>query len=150
MLHIVDGDLVKEKEYTIFCHQVNCAGVMGTGIAKQIKETYPEVFKEYKEECNESMLGKCQYVKCSDGRYCVNMFSQKDIGHDKNYTKYGALASCLNKLKSKLRISSKDIKVGFPCYIGCGAAGGDWAVVKPMLEEFAKNVKQEVYIVKRT
>ena len=125
MLHIVDGDLVKEKEYTIFCHQVNCAGVMGTGIAKQIKETYPEVFKEYKEECNESMLGKCQYVKCSD-------------------------ASCLNKLKSKLRISSKDIKVGFPCYIGCGAAGGDWAVVKPMLEEFAKNVKQEVYIVKRT
>ena len=42
MLIYVKGNLL-DKQWDIFCHQVNCKGVMGSGIAKQIAEKYPEV-----------------------------------------------------------------------------------------------------------
>ena len=29
---------------TLVCHQVNCRGVMGSGLALQIRERYPVVF----------------------------------------------------------------------------------------------------------
>ena len=38
----------------IICHQVNCQGVMGSGLAKQIRERYPIVYEEYKKWCDES------------------------------------------------------------------------------------------------
>ena len=42
-MRIVDGDIL-DIEKGIIVHQVNCQGVMGAGLAKQIKS---------KEECNE-------------------------------------------------------------------------------------------------
>ena len=32
----------------VICHQVNCQGVMGAGIAKQIRARWPEVYEDYK------------------------------------------------------------------------------------------------------
>lgn len=31
--------------------------------------------------------------------------------------------------------------------IGCGLAGGDWVIVRGMLQDFADKVKKDVYIV---
>lgn len=36
----------------IICHQVNCQGVMGSGIAKQVREKYPVVYRDYKRMCD--------------------------------------------------------------------------------------------------
>ena len=47
---------VKADIFTTDCdiivHQVNCYGVMGSGIAKQVKERYPDVYDIYKSLCN--------------------------------------------------------------------------------------------------
>ena len=47
---------VKADIFTTDCdiivHQVNCYGVMGAGIAKQVKERYPDVYDIYKSLCN--------------------------------------------------------------------------------------------------
>lgn len=32
----------------VICHQVNCQGVMGAGLAKQIRIRWPEVYVDYK------------------------------------------------------------------------------------------------------
>ena len=32
----------------VICHQVNCQGKMASGIAKQIRNTYPQVYDAYK------------------------------------------------------------------------------------------------------
>lgn len=53
MIYNIVGDLLKQDKVDIICHQTNCKGVMGAGIAFQIKRTYPEVFKKYKEFCDE-------------------------------------------------------------------------------------------------
>ena len=42
-----NGDLL-ESGCDYICHQVNCQGVMGSGIAKSIREKWPVVFEKYK------------------------------------------------------------------------------------------------------
>ena len=47
MVKVVYGNLLDSSAKYI-CHQVNCKGVMGSGVAKQIKEKWPSVFRRYK------------------------------------------------------------------------------------------------------
>ena len=153
MLYEVTGNLVSETKYTIFCHQTNCQGVMGAGIAKQIKDMYHEVQYQnmrYFQENKGNMLGTNLYVRTSDGRTCVNMYAQDKYGADKRYTDYDAFQKCLDRLRNKLLVSSSNLIVGFPYKIGCGLAGGDWNVIYPMLKKFSENVVQDVYIVRRS
>lgn len=46
-IKIIDGDLFTTNA-KIICHQVNCQGKMGSGVAKQVREKYPHVYEEYK------------------------------------------------------------------------------------------------------
>ena len=87
MLYEVTGDLVKDKQYDIFCHQTNCKGRMGAGIARQIAETYPIVRArdaKYHEVCvnyrggEHAMLGTIMGSRTDDGRLCINMYAQED------------------------------------------------------------------------
>lgn len=151
MLNYTNGDLVKEKKFTVFCHQVNCMGVMGSGIARQIRDEYPEVYREYKFHVDAGIgyLGTNLYVHTHDNRLCVNMFGQYNYGRDKQHTSYIALKKCLDSLQDKLSQMPEETIVGFPWKIGCGLGGGDWTVVEKMLTEFSYNVKQKVYIVKK-
>ena len=42
----IKGDLL-EADLDYYCHQVNCQGKMGSGIAKSIKEKWPIVYDKY-------------------------------------------------------------------------------------------------------
>lgn len=41
-----DGNIF-DSDAKIICHQVNTYGVMGAGIAAEVKERFPEVYTEY-------------------------------------------------------------------------------------------------------
>lgn len=134
-------------------HQVNCQGVMGSGIAKQIKEKYPAVFKYYKALCDgdkktrkklgfskSSLLGWAQvcykedylvgHVK--DTQVIVNLFAQDRYGKDgRCYTDYSALNKCLEQVNK--RFAGKSVAI--PYLMGCGLAGGDWNIVSKLIEE---------------
>ena len=45
-----------EADADIICHQVNCQGAMGAGVAKQIADKWPNVKKEYVKFCNSKKL----------------------------------------------------------------------------------------------
>lgn len=144
------GNLVTGN-YDIFCHQVNCMGVMGAGIARQIRLRYPEVYSSYIEKCknDSNLLGNIQCIATSDGRICVNFFSQMGYGKDKIYTDYAAFRLCLSRLKIYLdTYVPQDRIVAFPYGIGCGLAGGNWTIISKLLEGFSRTVKQKVVIVK--
>ena len=67
MIKIIDGNLFDSKANFIV-HSVNYQSVMGSGVAKQVAERYPNVEKEYLRYCKhynkqkKSMLGTVQYV----------------------------------------------------------------------------------------
>ena len=151
-LRFEQGDIVKGN-YPAFCQQVNCKGVMGAGLAKQIREKYPEVYTSYKNHlwrCNdfgESPLGSVNVVHLSDGRWCANMFAQNTYGRTGIHTDYSAFRKCLEALTLKLTPNIESI--AFPYGIGCGLAGGDWYLIKGLIENFSHKVKQKVIIVVR-
>lgn len=154
MLYEVTGDLVKDKQYKIFCHQTNCQGRMASGIAKQIAEEYPIVarrnqhyYRLYNEGYIKEMLGTILYSDTPDFRTCVNMYAQDRYGRIGRFTDYDAFRKCLNRLAEGMEDMPEDIKIGFPDHIGCGLGGGDWSVIRKMISDFAQNVRQDVYIV---
>jgi len=132
----IKGDLLA-ADVKIRCHQVNCKGVMGAGIAKQVKEQYPEAFKQYKELCDQfgsSLLGHTQFVVCHDGTIIANMFAQDDYRGAGPKTNMEALDECLSQVATfAWRVGAS---VGFPKLLGCGLAGGNWDEVCKLIANY--------------
>lgn len=146
MLKIVDGDIF-ESGADIIVHQVNCQGVMGSGVAKQVREKFPLVFRRYREKCEmygPSMLGAC-CLFCEDEAnldmpLIANLFAQDRYGYDgKCYTDYDALRNALSTLKAKTNeyaeLFGASPKIAIPYLMGCHRGGGDWEIVSKMIEE---------------
>ena len=51
-MKVVTGNVL-DSNADVIIHQVNCQGVMGSGVAKQVKDRYPVVYEMYKAKCNE-------------------------------------------------------------------------------------------------
>lgn len=47
MAVVIKEGNVFDSDADIICHQVNCQGVMGSGVAKEVRERYPEVYYAY-------------------------------------------------------------------------------------------------------
>ena len=114
----------------IICHQVNCMGKMGAGIALKIKKKWPVVYEQYLSECmtGKLQLGSVQMIQVSPGLYVANLAGQYGYGRDKRYTNYAALLSCffdIQKISDKLKL-----QIYIPYKIGCSNAGGDWDIVE--------------------
>ena len=153
MLIYENGDVTK---YPVFCHQVNCKGVMGSGLAKQIHEKFPAVYTEYKELCDEwnsECLGHIQVVENLglNNQVCVNMFAQENYGRNEQHTDYIAFKSCLREMIARLCVDEdyNDMVIAFPYGIGCGLGGGCWNTIREFLESFSNLISQKVVIVKK-
>lgn len=137
------GDLL-HSGCDIICHQVNCQGVMGSGIAKQIRDTYPKVYKEYKDFCgaigSNSVFGTTHIcpIPNTKNKYIANMFAQYHyLPRGVNHTNYECFRSCCKHLKviANRLFPDKPVSIGFPDHIGCGLGGGDWNIVSKIIEE---------------
>jgi len=136
----------------LIVHQVNCLGLMGAGLAKQIHEKYPVVFTKYKKKCDRAqasnkrfdLLGQAQFVKAPDGTIIVNLFGQYSVGRTGRRTDYAALEHGFNSVVNYA--VEEDISVvAIPYKIGCGLGGGDWAIVsdiiKSQFEEYEGTIR---------
>lgn len=157
-IHFIKGDML-EANLDYYCHQVNCQGRMGSGIAKAIREKWPIVYTNYmamfkavQPEHFKLFLGTVQFVPLYDDYYLdkehkqvINMFAQETYGYDgRRYTSYDAFWSCLGQIKNSI---PKGSKIGFPDHIGCGLGGANWEVIKTMIREVLSE-DYHVYIYK--
>lgn len=150
-VQIIRGDLL-EADADIICHQVNCQGVMGAGIAKQIADKWPYVKKEYTEFCSqrkqkEDLLGDTLLVPSNGVQrkgepLILNIFGQFYYGHDGVYTDYSALTKAFRKMNRLY----KGKTLAFPYGFGCGLAGGDWQDVEPMLVKLLPECNVKIYL----
>lgn len=138
-MEIIEGNLL-DISHGIIVHQVNCQGVMGRGLAAQIRAKYPVVFKEYHKLCRtkvgleDQLLGTMQLVpvKENPSLRIGNMFGQNTYAGAGVHTDYDAIQTALGKLKFT---NTRKLPVYFPYLLGSDLAGGDWRVVKSIIEE---------------
>lgn len=143
MLNLVHGDILSrntdETKSIVVCHQVNCMGVMGAGLAKQVRNKFPEAYAAYLITCSQikrgmiSGLGKVQfYDALSDAGYILaNIFGQYGYGRNKRYTDYDAVRKALQTIAR----AYQDATIRIPYKMGCGLGGGDWGMVLPIIQE---------------
>jgi O-acetyl-ADP-ribose deacetylase (regulator of RNase III) len=146
MIKIVEGNILNAIE-DVRCQQVNCQGVMGAGLALQVKNKYLEVYNEYIKTCKQTspqkLLGSVQYIECHDGYIFANLFGQLNYGKGQQYTLYSALKNCLEYVHD--RAKKYEETVAIPYGIGCGLAGGDWEIVYKMIESIFSDYEVTIY-----
>lgn len=141
MISNYDGDIFLAP-VDIIIQQCNCFHVMGSGLAKTIREKFPEV---YETDCattygDWSKVAAFNFtaVKSEDNpklKYICNLYSQYRYGHDKRYTSYDALVEGLSAINDGAKSKAKIPVLGVPYNIGCGFAGGSWKIVSGILHD---------------
>lgn len=148
MIKEVKGDLLQAPE-NIIGHQVNCQGAMGAGLAAKIKNKYPIVFEKYKwlveyyNDHKELLKGECQLIQVGDSKYVANLFGQFYYGRNGKYTIYNDLYYALWRLKKKAK--KNNLTVALPHGLGCGLAGGDWNIVRNLIDKAFEDYEVTIY-----
>lgn len=161
MIKIIEGDLF-DTNAKFICHQVNCAGKMGSGVALQIRQKYPHVYKEYEKVASEDMLGEVQIIPVNskfighepgdiwcgmkvkgfrETQWICNLFAQKSYGYDgKQYTSNEALRQCFKNLQEWCMRKTITSDKQSPCHIKLDVVVEDLiGVMLPILSK--KNLK---------
>lgn len=146
MIKVVQGNILNCKE-DIIGHQVNCQGVMGSGLAKQLRTAYSNLYPSYKQYCKNhaphQLLGKCHVIRCGS-KVVANLYGQLNYGRGKTrYTDYDALKAALYELKQFSE--SRSLSVALPYKIGCGLANGEWNVVESIINEVYTSYEVTLY-----
>lgn len=149
MLKHTQGDLLTLAErgkFDVIVHGCNCQNTMGSGIARQIKERYPEAFQadysldlEYGNGYRYLKLGNYSIssIYSKSNFKIVNAYTQFHyLPRGVDHFEYASFAVILQKLAHYYG----NYDFGFP-YIGMGLASGDSERIFGMLEEFAELVE---------
>jgi O-acetyl-ADP-ribose deacetylase (regulator of RNase III) len=137
-MNTVQGDLIQlalAGRFDVIIHGCNCQCAMGAGIAKTIKEIFPEAY-----------AADCQTEKGS--REKLGRFSQAVVERNgqlitivNGYTQFhwkgpGGRADCA-AIRGVMRAVKQALagrRIGYP-KIGAGLAKGDWSVIAAIIEE---------------
>ena len=143
----VKGDLLqalKNEDVDFIIHCCNSKGVMGSGIAKQIKEEFPDAYECYQESYNDYLLFKDNFlgtIAVSDSGV-INLVGQESFGTRKiRYCNYGAIAKGLSEVTHLIPLTpffesinfTRKIRVGIPYKFASDRAGGDWNIILELI-----------------
>lgn len=137
MISFKFGDILDSRA-DVIAYQVNCQGVMKTGLALRLKENYPALFPAYRDFCDrefqkEKLLGKVQMCWCKNRDeknkyYLANLFTQLNDGEQTNYI---ALELALARLEKEA--SKKFFTIAIPYGIGCDSTNNNWGTVSNII-----------------
>lgn len=142
------GDILQVTK-GIIVHGCNSKGVMASGIAKSIREKYPEVYTDYTRllATTSNPMGSIASTGINDNELIIiSGITQENYGRDKSvlYVDYNAMKNVFSRVNYMARVRSLDVH--FPL-IGCGLANGDWEKVKAIInEEIHKDVRKHLWI----
>jgi len=145
-IEYVKGDLFATHVKTIG-HGCNARGIMGSGVARIIREQFPKAFNRYRAEYEKPgglKLGDIIVVPC-ESKIIVNAITQETFGRDgRRFVSYDAVAEVMTKINQMFEIYGIT-EIAMPA-IGAGLGGGDWNVIAAIIESELKNVKPYVYV----
>lgn len=151
MIEYIEGDLLK-SDCDVIVHGCNCFHTMGGGIARQIRELYPEAYEADKNTkyADKSKLGDFSQALVKSPFtnkyvYIINAYTQYDYGRSPGsvYVHYDAIELVFKKIYNFMK-QYPEFKIGIP-KIGAGLAQGDWNKISNIINSIFVDVKIYVY-----
>jgi len=155
-MKIIRGDLIQlalDGKFDIIIHGCNCFCTMGAGIARQIKDTFPEAYKaDLKTKIGDaSKLGTINFATTKSIYYTgtktdireiivINAYTQFDYRGERSgilLADYEAIRMCFNRIA--LLFGKQNKRIGYP-KIGAGLANGDWNTISKIIDEELKDL----------
>lgn len=143
----IKGDLFTSP-YRYILHGCNSKGVMGSGVARAVKELYPKAFEEYSLWCSKGFrLGQFLAVDCGDATI-INAVTQQNYGkavtqlgpNPERFVSYDAVAQIMSQINKTFSGET----IAMPT-IGAALGGGKWEVISAIIETELTTVKPVVY-----
>ena len=140
----VTGSLLDCIELCVL-HGCNEQKKMRSGIAKAIREKYPEAYIEYA-NAYDTMglhLGDVIWAE-SGGKLIANGITQEYYGYDnKRYIDYDAINRVMSTVHKEAML--ENFSVAMPL-IGSGLGGGSWKQIVSIIEQNFTEIEPVVYI----
>ena len=151
-IEYIKGDLF-ETDCKYMAHGVNCQGIMGSGVAKIVRDRFPVNYYWYTHYAQKRLSAITDSSKLlgdvlchnehgapelENGKQWFHLFTQDVYGYDGHrFVNYEAVYKCFQTLTLIKRMS-----VMFPDFnelaipkIGAGLGGGDWDIISTIIKK---------------
>lgn len=136
MMNILKGDLIQlamAGRFDVIVHGCNCFCTMGAGIAKLIRDKFPEAYQADQKTGmgDKKKLGTYSWARIERNGTnftIVNGYTQYDFSGPGPLVDYGAV----QKLFARIKKEFPHQRIGYP-KIGAGLAKGDWDVISGII-----------------
>lgn len=152
MLYYFNENIVNTEAPAII-HGCNLQAKMNSGVAKAIREHFPEAYTEYMDKIYTYNLGQI-IVADSKGKLIGNLLTQDNYGYDgKKYANKTAIKIAVDTFCFYYR--SRYVSMGIDGYrpiatpkIGCGRGGLSWEGdrIRDIFEEISNYHKIDFYV----
>lgn len=119
--------------YGIIVHGCNAQGVMGSGVAKELRARYPKIYEDYSSYRADHGLrpGLVIVSHINVGLIVANAITQEFYGRTgRKYASYDAIQACF---ESVARLAKREEMPVYYPMIGCGLGGCQWPVVEQII-----------------
>lgn len=147
-MQTIDGNIV-DATTDYIAHQVNCKGVMGSGVALALNNKYGKYLSNYFLACRAverrsyTLLGT--YIKSNlpNGQAIINLFGQDTYGRGKHTIEY-ALQQSLIRFCNDIPNDGKIYTCAMPYMIGCCRGGGNWDIISSLIQKVEEHFSNKV------
>jgi O-acetyl-ADP-ribose deacetylase (regulator of RNase III) len=134
VIELQQGDILKADAEALV-NTVNCVGIMGRGIALQVKKAFPENYEAYRATCDREEVQPGRMLVFDrqgfiNPRYIINFPTKR---HWKGKSRIQDIEAGLRALIEEVR--TRGIRSIAMPPLGCGLGGLDWEQVRPIIEE---------------
>ena len=132
-ISILQNRNIFDSQCQTIVNTINCVGVMGKGLALEMKNRYPDMFEKYKDFCEKGLIdiGKLWVYKHSDDKWVLNFPTKKDW---RNKSEYEYIDKGMKKFVETYK--EKGIKtIAFPM-LGCSNGGLDKDIVIQIMTKY--------------
>ena len=147
MIIFLENSNLLDVESGIIAHGCNAQGVMGSGVARQLRAKYPKIYSSYCQHLSildANPLGTVDFIRVSPKLVVANMITQLNYGRGgTQYVSYAAMRLTMQSVLSSAKNMGLDVHI--PYMVGAGLGGGDLTEIKSIYENCSQEAGKNIY-----
>lgn len=150
MIQWIEGGDIFESGCDIIVNPVDIRGIMGKGLALEMKTRFPEICNNYTRMCKDlrGLITGGYTFYCYTGlefpKYIIHLATKKSVWKD---SKIEYIERGLTNLRRLLAdgVLGGCAGIAIPA-LGCGLGGLEWERVKPLISKYLGNIHMEIKV----